>query len=290
MRYIYLRVQSGDTLFDLASAHGTTVETLRAANSLPAGMSDLRPGQMLKIPLAGAPAAAGHGCGTPVEAEAVTPAKRPMLVLPLWLALPSGVVTCGAPDQRVIALTFEASFGQGSTVAVLEEMRRGGAQATWFLAGVWAERFPQHARAIAAAGHQVETHAYSHPHLRELNATEMRTELERGIAAVARAARRRPRWLRPPYGAYNRTLLQVAAKLGLGVVLWTFDSLDWQNPGVTFVADRMASLAQPGAIVHMHASADQAPAALRLAIPRLRTMGYGFCNLDDAVRPAASAK
>jgi len=81
----------------------------------------------------------------------------------------------------------------------------------------------------------------------------------------------------------NRTLLQVASKMGLGVVLWTFDSLDWQNPGATFVADRMAALAEPGAIVHMHASADQAPTALRLAIPRLRALGYEFVTLDQVV-------
>lgn len=209
---------------------------------------------------------------------------------PLWSGAAPGAVTHGSPDRQIIALTFEASFGEGSAAAILGELKRAKVQATWFLSGVWVERFRQLAREIAAAGHQVETHAYSHPHLRELNAAEMRRELERAVAAVASATKRQPRWLRPPFGAHNKALLQVASKLGLGVVLWSFDSLDWQNPGAAFVADRMAALVEPGAIVHMHASADQAPAALRRAIPRLRAMGYEFGTLDEVVKEGASAK
>lgn len=261
MRYTYLLARREDTLSGLAAAYGVTEDALRAANGL-APSEPLRTGQMLKVPAAVAGPSVAPGAAT----------------------LGGAVVTRGEPARRLIALTFEASFGKGATAAILKELRHAGVRSTWFLGGAWAEKHPRLAREVAAAGHQTECHAYSHPHLRELDATQMREELLRGLAAVAAAAGRKPQLLRPPFGAHNRTLLQVASKLGLGVVLWTFDSLDWQSPGAQYVADRIVGLAQPGAIVGMHASADQAPAALRLAIPRLRAAGYGFATLDDLLR------
>jgi peptidoglycan-N-acetylglucosamine deacetylase len=294
MRYTYVRAGTGDTLSSIAAMHGITEDALRFANGL-TPQATLRAGQMLKVPLRVGAAATPTPPSPPTRpvpkpsASPTIPSKPPPGPPPAGAA--PGVISRGRTDRRVIGLTFETAFGVGVTPAVLAELRRAGVSATWFLSGIWAEKHPGLVRAILAAGHQVETHAYSHRHLRELDEAGMREEVLQGVRAVAAASGgRKPRFLRPPFGSHSQTLVSVAEKLGLRVVLWSFDSLDWQNPGPGYVADRIVRLAQPGAIIHMHASADQAPAALRLALPRLRAAGFEFVTLEELLRPGGAVK
>jgi peptidoglycan/xylan/chitin deacetylase (PgdA/CDA1 family) len=194
------------------------------------------------------------------------------------------VITCGAANRPAIALTFETSFGAGAVAAIVDSLRRHSAVATWFWSGEWAKRHPELARQIVRAGHQVELHGHTHQHLRELTPAEVRRDLERAGAAVRVFTGRKPRYLRPPFGSFNRAALATAAELGYRVALWSVDSLDWQNPGVGEIANRVMRGVRPGAIVLMHGTADQAPGALEEIIPGVRNAGYSLVTLDELLR------
>lgn len=264
MRLTYIRVQHGEHLSTIVASFGTTAEAVLAANGL-SGPEEVRPGIVLVIP-----AAREQQVGS-------TPAPAP----PTSPAVPvSGVIRHGPGNRKAVALTFEASFGRGKVEQVLESLRLHRCPGTWFLTGEWADRFPALGRRISQAGQQVELHGHRHAHFRELTPGQIREDIRRAIASVQAICGRRPQFLRPPFGSVCPAAEAAAAQSGLRLVLWSVDSLDWQNPGTDEIAARVLGGVHPGAIVLMHAVADQAPAALERIIPGLRSAGYELVTLD----------
>ena len=66
--------------------------------------------------------------------------------------------------RKSIALTFDDGPSE-STPALLEYLDREGVKATFFQCGMNVKRLPHIAGQVAAAGHQLGNHTYSHPKL-----------------------------------------------------------------------------------------------------------------------------
>jgi len=84
-------------------------------------------------------------------------------------------------------------------------------------------------------------------------------------------------------------VLQEANRLGLTVIQWDTDSLDYRNPGVDNIVNRVVSQAHPGDIVLLHASdtAEQTHLALPKIIDKLRAMGYTFATVSELINHTA---
>ena len=70
----------------------------------------------------------------------------------------------GRPGVPVVALTFDDGPGE-DTPRILEILQEAGVRATFFLCGANVERHPELARRVAAEGHEIGNHTYSHPRL-----------------------------------------------------------------------------------------------------------------------------
>src|ERR1700761_5668249 len=70
----------------------------------------------------------------------------------------------GCCNRRSIALTFDDGPSE-RTMDLLEYLDRERVTATFFVCGMNVKRLPRVAGTIAAAGHQIGNHTYSHPHL-----------------------------------------------------------------------------------------------------------------------------
>ena len=103
-----------------------------------------------------------------------------------------------------------------------------GIPATFFMVGRNAEHFPELVRRIEAEGHEVANHSYSHPNLRKISLERKRAEIA-STDAILRNIGVTPRFLRPPYGAFDEATENIAQSLGLSIVLWSVDSKDWKR-------------------------------------------------------------
>jgi peptidoglycan/xylan/chitin deacetylase (PgdA/CDA1 family) len=163
-----------------------------------------------------------------------------------------GVVKRG-PRRPMVALTFDDGPHPEYTPRILEALAAGGVQATFFMVGMRIAAAPALARDVAAAGHDLGNHTYRHRHLWTLSPSASVDELDRGAAAVADATGVRPRYFRPPWGAFNWPAFVHAGRLGEQRVLWSV-----RPEGFVAAADaaRMARLvvtrAHPGAIINLH--------------------------------------
>ncbi len=125
-----------------------------------------------------------------------------------WQA-PGGAPTAGA---KVIALTFDDGPGP-FTPAVLSVLQQYHVPATFFDIGEEVAQYPQYARLVAAAGYPVEDHTWSHPDLTTLSAAAVVAQIDQTQAEIGAVTGTRPLCMRPPYDAWNATVLgQVAAR------------------------------------------------------------------------------
>lgn len=138
------------------------------------------------------------------------------------------------------------------TPALLRALRRADMQATFFNVGSHAAEHPEHVVAELRAGHQIANHSYSHADLTTLDAEGALAELSETQQLLSRLTKGRvSKFMRPPYGAINDSVRDVATSLGLEPVIWTADTNDWASPDVRTIADAALQV-QPGGFVLMH--------------------------------------
>ena len=131
----------------------------------------------------------------------------------------SRVLFAGPPARREVALTFDDGPDARTTPALLEVLRRHGAQATFFLIGSRAAELPGLARRIAEDGHEIAHHMWRDtPSV--LSAKEkferdflLTHEVLTEICGVA------PRAFRPASGWYSPRMVRTAADHGCRTVL-----------------------------------------------------------------------
>jgi peptidoglycan/xylan/chitin deacetylase (PgdA/CDA1 family) len=186
--------------------------------------------------------------------------------------------------DKLVALTFDDGPYRGQTEKILAVLKREGVHATFFMLGNQARAAPSLARRVAAEGHVVGSHSFSHAELTKLGPAAIRDEISRGISAVGTASGASPVWFRPPYGAVNSEVRKEARKLNVKVALWDIDTLDWTRPGTHMLYRNAVRSTKPGQVVLMHdggGNRDQTIRALPIIIDDLRSKGFIFVTLDE---------
>jgi len=201
------------------------------------------------------------------------------------------VLTRGNPARREIALTFDAGSDPGFTAQILATLKEENIRGSFSVTGAWAEANVGLLLSIAADGHTLINHSYSHRSFTgrstdtpPLTAEARELELSRVETTVYRLTSRSTRpYFRPPFGDIDASVQRDAAAAGFGViVMWTIDTFGWNGATADQIVDRTLSLAEPGAIVIMHVGSEsQDAAALPEVIPRLRAAGYSFVTIPD---------
>ncbi|RKR91960.1 peptidoglycan/xylan/chitin deacetylase (PgdA/CDA1 family) [Micromonospora pisi] len=176
--------------------------------------------------------------------------------------------------SRDVALTFDDGPNPEYTPKVLAELERYQVKATFCLVGELAAAYPELVRSIAAAGHTLCNHSWSHdPTLGSRAKTVIRTDLTRTNAAIRAAVPdARIVYYRQPYGGWTAASVATAWELGMTSVHWDVDSLDYNRPGAGRIASIVTGRVGAGSIVLMHdagGNRQQTVDALRTILPNL---------------------
>jgi peptidoglycan/xylan/chitin deacetylase (PgdA/CDA1 family) len=177
-----------------------------------------------------------------------------------------------------IVLTFDDGPWPGHTPAVLKALADQCTKAMFFPIGKHAGWHPEILKQVAAAGHTVGSHTWSHKDLSKLSEQEGKEEIEKGIAAVSIALGNKPvaPFFRFPALRHPPELLKYVGTRNLGVFSTDMDSFDFKmRRPEQVVKSVMAKLAKHGkGIILMHdfqqATAHAAPELLK----KLKEAGY----------------
>lgn len=192
-----------------------------------------------------------------------------------------------APGKKEIALTFDAGASGDPLPLILKALRDRHLHVTMFFTGKFAERYPEGLRQAVADGHEIGNHTYSHLDSTKLTDSKIKEELERTDAIIDRIAGigTKPYW-RPPLGARNNHVLNVAVSEGYRSIYWTLDSLDSVGKPKTpdFIFNRVTNTPNvdlDGAIVLQHFGSEPSALALPRILDKLDEMGLRVVTVSE---------
>jgi peptidoglycan/xylan/chitin deacetylase (PgdA/CDA1 family) len=193
-----------------------------------------------------------------------------------------------APKE--VVLTFDDGPWPGPTAKVLDALKHECVHATFFLLGRNAVAAPALAKRELAEGHTIAHHSFSHPLLGHMSLAAADAEIDRGIAAVERAAygdtgaKPRTPFFRFPGFASSPALLERMQARGLvvfGADLWTSD---WNpmSPAQELALTLARLDAAHGGIVLFHDTKSQTAAMLPAFLRALKARGYRIVHVVPA--------
>jgi len=203
----------------------------------------------------------------------------------------------GSRGSRQIALTFDDGPNDPHTFRLLEVLAKHDVLATFFMIGRFVRERPQIARAVAAAGHVVGNHTFSHPLLIFQSAAQTRCELGECRKALEDAVGAHSNLFRPPFGGRRPATLRIARELGLETVMWNVTGYDWNAPPASVIERKVARQihADGGDIVLLHdgghkamgADRAQTVIAVENLLRRYKDSGFEFLTVPVMMQTRA---
>src|ERR1700675_3037939 len=231
-----------------------------------------------------------------VEVTAAVPAKSPATACanPDALGVARVVVidTTGGPGfgfehfkqldfltDKEVVLTFDDGPWPGNTPAVLKALADECTKAVFFPIGKHATYHPEILRQVAAAGHTVGAHTWSHANLNSKKMTEQlaKDEVEKGFSAVKLALGAAPSpFFRFPELQHGPAAMAYLGTRNVAVLSCDLDSFDFRaKNSEQIVGTVMTKLDKQGkGIILMHDFQKHTAEALPTLLSRLKAGGY----------------
>lgn len=213
-------------------------------------------------------------------------------------------VFCVDTTDPVVGLTYDDGPHPIHTPAILNELASHQAQATFFVLARQARAFPDVTRRIVAEGHEIALHGNDHRSLLTMSTRDAAGMIRSCTREVEDIAQATIRLYRPPYGAHTPRQALAIRRLGLDVVLWSGDGLDWLDDAEEAIAERAVNSTFRGGILLLHddrgdpetLSPDEAaPAfdrgrATALILAGLADRGLAPTTVSDLLRSRAAVR
>ena len=190
-------------------------------------------------------------------------------------------IYCVERDDKVVAISFDASWGNEDTQTLIDIMDQYNVKATFFLVGDWVDRYPESVKALSDAGHEIMNHSSSHAHFSKLGEEEIIADIEKCNKKIEGITGKKPTLFRCPYGEYDDHVISAVNSMGMTAIQWDVDSLDWKGISASEINTRVTGKVQPGSIVLFHNAAENTPEALPGIIETLIADGYTFVPVSQ---------
>ncbi|WP_126426327.1 delta-lactam-biosynthetic de-N-acetylase [Brevibacillus marinus] len=190
----------------------------------------------------------------------------------------------GDTSRRELYLTFDNGYENGYTEAILDTLREKKVPAAFFVTGHYVKTQPELLKRMAAEGHVIGNHSWSHPDMTTISDEQIKQELDRVKQAVAQVTgQKEMHFLRPPRGIFSARTLAVSEQLGYINVFWSLAYKDWDTGaqrGWNHAYRNVMAQLHPGAVILLHSVSRDNAEALGKIIDDARKQGYAFKSLN----------
>ena len=186
-------------------------------------------------------------------------------------------------DQPYMSLSFDCAYIETPTDELLALLDELNIKATFFMTGEFVINFPESAKKIRDAGHEIGCHSLSHPHLLDYHLDMRFKQVRRNVEIIRETLGVNPRLFRPPFGEFDVTISAPARAEGMEICLWSIDSKDWDwNYTPDKVLKRVTKDVDPGTIILFHLDGYHTRQILRDAVAYYRdTLGLDLVPITE---------
>lgn len=188
-------------------------------------------------------------------------------------------------SSKLVALTFDDGPDPSGARPTLDALASRGVTATFYLVGQELERHPELGREIAAAGHEIGNHTYSHRRMVLVSPGQVASEIERTDALIRRTGYTGEITFRPPNGRKLLALPYYLREHQRKTVMWDVEpnSFPEVDRSVSATVRHTVERVRPGSIILLHpmyAGRKQTRDAIGPIIDQLRQRGYEFVTVS----------
>lgn len=188
--------------------------------------------------------------------------------------------------DKYIALTFDdgpTGNEGGRTERLLDGLKERNAHATFFLCGYRVKDFNSMMKRYLAEGHEVGNHTMDHRLAHEVSDGDYE-QVSSNNDLIQSYTGQKPTVFRPCGGEYNDSVQASMQKLGMPIILWDVDTLDWKYRDAASVKQHILDGAQDGAIVLEHDLYETTVEGVLAAIDELQQQGYAFVTVSELAK------
>lgn len=179
---------------------------------------------------------------------------------------------------RMVALTYDDGPVRDTTRRVMDELRRHGAGATFFVIG---KRIPRHLDLLSRqqdSNYSIQSHTYSHRYPGKIRSSEIMGEKEQFHAALTDAIGVAPMMMRSPGGMDD---FYVKNAVGYPIIHWSLASGDSGNGKAKTIAPRVLRQVGHGDIVLLHDLNAESPRYTATIVSSLTEQGYLLVTVEE---------
>ncbi|WP_125666498.1 delta-lactam-biosynthetic de-N-acetylase [Paenibacillus baekrokdamisoli] len=191
----------------------------------------------------------------------------------------------GDTTKKELYLTFDNGYENGFTPKVLDVLKEKQVPAIFFVTGHYIKDQPELVKRMAAEGHLVGNHSWSHPDMSGISSVQIASELTKvKSGATQLTGQSQMEYLRPPRGIFSDRVLAVSKEQGYISVFWSVAYKDWDTKaqrGARYAYDSVMKQLHPGAVILLHTVSKDNAEALGQIIDAAHSQGFTFKRLDQ---------
>ncbi len=166
----------------------------------------------------------------------------------------SGTFYRARTQHKQVALTFDDGPSPVWTPKILDELKKVGAKATFFMIGHHAKKYPEIARRVAAEGHVIGNHGYAHTVILYYTPEEIEEEIKYTELVIRDVTGYTTKYFRPPKAWMPDVIKEKIRFMGYEPILWSLNSKDWVRFNHRLIVQYLLKNIQNGDIILFHDS------------------------------------
>lgn len=158
----------------------------------------------------------------------------------------------GNTQKKRATLMFNVYWGNEYIESILNILEKNDIKTTFFIGGIWAQKYPDLLKKIANSGHEIGSHGYSHKDHSKLNYSENLSEIRKAEEIIENITNNEIKFFAPPSGCIGNAMFKACEDLGYTVIMWSNDTIDWRDKNAQVIYERAIKNASGGELILMH--------------------------------------
>ncbi len=194
----------------------------------------------------------------------------------------NGCVYAGNTESNKVSLMINVYWGTEYIEPILKILKDENVKCTFFVGGVWVEKYPDVLKQIYDEGHEIASHGYSHKEHEKLSYDQNLLEMQKTHKLVYDAIGYNITLFAPPGGSYNKYTVTAADSLGYTTIMWTRDTIDWRDQNTELIYNRAINGIKGGDLILMHPK-EKTVEALKEIIPYVKSKNLLVTTVSDTI-------
>ena len=126
-------------------------------------------------------------------------------------------------------------------------------------------------------------HTFNHAHVAEMSYEENLEDMKKCNQLIEEITGEKVKYYRGAYGEYSNEVIIAAEDLGMQVIQWDVDTLDYTGKTPNEMCERIIKKIRNGSIILMHIDTKYTASGLQQIIDIIREEGYEIISLDKLI-------